>query len=285
MLAMPHDSAEVPSPQPTDTPGEALVSALERTPFGKIFAHRVTMAEAIDRIVQLCRGKTGGTVLTPNVDHVCLAETDVRLADAYAHTALSLVDGKPLVWLSRMMNAPLPEKVSGSDLAVPLAQRAAQEGLSVFLLGAKEGVGLRAADVLREQAPGLNIAGVLSPPLGFDKDVGQNADVIRTLHEANPDLVFVCFGAPKQELWMAQHADVLAPAVLLGLGGTLDFLAGDVRRAPAWMSDAGLEWLYRLAQEPTRLAGRYLVRDRAFAGIAIRAILDARRADATARLR
>jgi N-acetylglucosaminyldiphosphoundecaprenol N-acetyl-beta-D-mannosaminyltransferase len=263
---------------------------MERTELGKIFAHRLTMAEAIDAIIALAKEKHGGTVLTPNVDHVCLAETDPRLEEAYAQTALSLVDGKPLVWLSQMMGAPFPEKVSGSDLAVPLAERAAVEGLSLFLLGAKEGVGARAAEVLQEKAPGLKIAGVLSPPLGFEKDVGKNADVIRQVHEAAPDLVYVCLGAPKQELWMAAHRDVLAPSVLLGLGGTLDFLAGDVKRAPAWMSDNGLEWLYRLAQEPTRLAGRYLVRDRAFAWIAARSILAARRgraasADATPRLR
>jgi N-acetylglucosaminyldiphosphoundecaprenol N-acetyl-beta-D-mannosaminyltransferase len=253
------------------------MDALSRTQLGKLFAHRLTGAEAIDHIVSLCRARHGGTVLTPNVDHVCLAEQSEALVEAYASASLSLVDGKPLVWLSRLAGAPLPEKISGSDLAEPLVARLASEGLSLFLLGAEEGVGALAADALTERHPGLKIAGVMSPPFGFERDVAQNASVVRAVQEAAPDVVFVCLGAPKQELWMAAHKDALAPAVMIGLGATLDFIAGRVRRAPAWVSDAGLEWLYRLAQEPRRLAGRYLVRDRAFAGIALRTLRAARR--------
>lgn len=245
--------------------------------FGRIHAHHLTFDGALAAIEQLCAKGEGGYVVTPNVDHVVLAEKDPQLVEAYARASLSLVDGKPLVWLSQAMGTPLPEKISGSDLARPLAARAAQKGLSVFFLGAKEGVGRRAADVLVAENPGLRVAGVLSPPLGFEKDEGQNADVVRAIRESGANLVFVALGAPKQELWMARHSDVLAPAVLLGVGGTLDFIAGEVKRAPSWMSDAGLEWLYRLAQEPRRMAGRYLVRDRAFAGIALRSILSRRR--------
>jgi N-acetylglucosaminyldiphosphoundecaprenol N-acetyl-beta-D-mannosaminyltransferase len=100
--------------------------------------------------------------------------------------------------------------------------------------------------------------------------------VIRAVRDASPSIVLAALGAPKQELWMHREHDVLAPAVLIGVGGTLDFLAGAVRRAPRWMSDNGLEWLYRLAQEPARMAGRYLVRDRAFAWIALRSLWAAR---------
>lgn len=253
------------------------MDALARTELGKLFAHRLTSEQALDRIVALCRAREGGTVLTPNVDHVCLAEENQALVEAYESAALSLVDGKPLVWLSQLAGAPLPEKISGSDLAFPLAARLADEGLSLFLLGAEEGVGAAAAAALTERHPGLKIAGVLSPPFGFERDVAENALVVRAVQEAAPDLVFVCLGAPKQELWMAAHKDALAPAVMVGLGATLDFIAGRVRRAPAWMSDAGLEWLYRLAKEPRRLAGRYLVRDRAFAGIALRTLRATRR--------
>jgi N-acetylglucosaminyldiphosphoundecaprenol N-acetyl-beta-D-mannosaminyltransferase len=244
--------------------------APERTALGKLFAHRLTQPEALDAIAALCRAGQGGTVLTPNVDHVCLAETNTALVDAYAHCALSLVDGKPLVWLSRLTGQALPEKISGSDLSAPLAARCAADGIKLFLLGAAPEVGKRAAEVLTEQHPGLQIAGVLSPPMGFERDEAENAKVVNAIQEAGAQLVFVCLGAPKQELWMEMHRDVLAPAVLVGLGGTLDFIAGKVRRAPKWMSDAGFEWLYRLAQEPRRLAYRYLVRDRAFVSIALR---------------
>lgn len=250
---------------------------MESVRFGRIHAHRLTFDGAIDAIVELCARGQGGYVVTPNVDHVVLAEEDPALVQAYAHAALSLVDGKPLVWLSQAMGTPLPAKISGSDLARPLLARAAAEGLAVFFLGAKEGVGRRAADVLLEELPALQVVGVLAPPMGFETDEGKTADVVRQIREAKPALVLVALGAPKQELWMAKHQDVLAPAVLLGIGGTLDFIAGEVKRAPRWVSDAGLEWLYRLGQEPRRMAGRYLVRDRAFAGIALRAILSRRR--------
>ena len=244
--------------------------------FGRIHAHALTFDEALQAIEELCARGEGGYVVTPNVDHVVLAERDEALVQAYARSSLSLVDGKPLVWLSQAMGTPLPEKISGSDLCRPLIERAAAKGLAVFFLGAKDGVAQRAADVLLQEHPSLRVAGVFSPPLGFDRDEGKNAEVVHRIREANPALVLVALGAPKQELWMAQHKDVLAPAVLLGIGGTLDFIAGEVQRAPRWMSDAGLEWLYRLGQEPRRMAGRYLVRDRAFAAIALRAILSHR---------
>ncbi len=250
---------------------------LERVPFGRIHAHAVTFDGAVSEIVELCRAGAGGIVVTPNVDHVVIAEHDDALVAAYDGAALSLADGKPLIWLSRAMGSPLPAKVSGSDLALPLCARAAREGLSVFLLGAKDGVGARAAEVLERACPGLVVAGVLSPPLGFDKDPAADAAVVRAVRDAKPALVLVALGAPRQELWMHAHKAELAPAVLLGVGGTLDFLAGEVKRAPSWMSDNGLEWLYRLAQQPRRMAGRYLVRDRAFAGIALRALRTSRR--------
>jgi N-acetylglucosaminyldiphosphoundecaprenol N-acetyl-beta-D-mannosaminyltransferase len=240
--------------------------------FGRIHADVVTFAGALDEIVAACARGQGGYVVTPNVDHVVLAEQDDRLVDAYAHAALSLADGKPLVWLARAMNRPLPQKISGSDLVRPLCARAAQAGLSLFLLGAAPGIAAKAGDVLVRDYPGLRIAGVLSPPLGFEKDAGQDALVVDAIKKSGAALVLVALGAPKQELWMRAHKDTLAPAVLLGIGGTLDFLAGAVKRAPPWMSDHGFEWLYRLAQEPRRMAGRYLVRDRAFVGIAIRSL-------------
>lgn len=249
----------------------------EQVALGRLHADVVTFAGALDAIERLCAAGQGGFVVTPNVDHVCLAEDDPRLVDAYAAASLSLVDGMPLLWLSQAMGQPLPEKISGSDLARPLMARAAARGLSVFFLGAADGVGRRAADILVREHPALKVAGVLAPPLGFDADDDEDQRVVAAIRDARPDLVLVALGAPRQELWMHRHKDALAPAVLLGVGGTLDFIAGAVKRAPRWMSEAGLEWLYRLAQQPRRMAGRYLVRDRAFAGIALRALASSRR--------
>ena len=241
----------------------------KRVRLGRIYADHLSFDEAIDAIVALCRKGEGGYVVTPNVDHVVLAETDPALRGCYADASLSLVDGKPLLWMAQAIGHPLPEKISGSDLVLPL-MRAAEYGLRVFLLGAKPGVGDRAAQALREQYPKLDIAGVLSPPLGFEKDPQELERVLSVVEAAKPNLVLVALGCPKQELFMAAHRARLSPAVMLGIGATLDFLAGEVRRAPRWMSEAGLEWTYRILQEPRRMAARYLVRDRAIGPIFLR---------------
>jgi N-acetylglucosaminyldiphosphoundecaprenol N-acetyl-beta-D-mannosaminyltransferase len=243
---------------------------VERIPMGRIHVDAHTFDGAIDAIVELCRAGRGGSVLTPNVDHVCMAETDPALKAAYDAASLSLLDGKPLQWLAQGMGRPVPGKISGSDLLRPLCARAAREGLSCFFLGGVDGVAQKAADILVQENPGLVVAGCYSPPFGFEKDPDKDAAVVERVRAAKPNLLFVALGAPKQELWMTKHRDVLEPAVSLGIGASLDFVAGVVKRAPAWMSDVGLEWAYRLAQEPRRMYQRYLVRDRAFVGIAWR---------------
>lgn len=242
----------------------------KRVRLGRLHADDVCFAGALEEIMALVREARGGFVVTPNVDHVVLAERDEELRAAYERAALSLVDGMPLVWLSWLMGHPLPEKISGSDLVWPLLARAEREDLRVFLLGARDGVGARAAERMRERHPRLDIVGVESPPLGFEQDPAHVAHVVERVRQASPHLVLVALGCPKQELFMRAHEQALAPAVLLGVGASLDFIAGEVRRAPPWMSRAGLEWLYRLTQDPRRLASRYLVRDRAIVGIALR---------------
>lgn len=234
---------------------------LKRIRLGQIYAHQVTFSEALSCIGDLIEQGRGGFVVTPNVDHVVQAEESEALRAAYQSASLSLVDGKPLVWLSHWMGEALPEKISGSDLVEPLIREASKEGWRVFLLGAAPGVGAKAAEVLQRDNPGLQLAGVHSPPFGFDEDEAECQKVLSMIAEAKADLVLVALGCPKQELWMHRYKDALAPAVVLGIGATLDFIAGNVQRAPKWMSNAGLEWAYRLAREPRRLAHRYLVRD------------------------
>ena len=238
--------------------------------FGLIHADDLDFAGALEAIAEAVDGKEGGFVVTPNVDHVCLAEERADLAEAYTHATLSLTDGKPLLWLARAMKTPLPEKISGSDLMVPLCQQAAKKGHRVYLLGGGDGIGQKAAASLQRSCPGLEVVGIDSPPMGFEKESGQNQQVLDKIRQAKPHLLFVALGCPKQELWMAANKEGYAPAVAIGIGASLDFLAGAVRRAPMWMSHAGLEWVYRLAQEPGRMASRYLVRDRAIVRIAWR---------------
>ena len=236
---------------------------------GKLFAHELTFSQALDAIASLVAQKKGGFVVTPNVDHVVMAEENERLCEAYAAASLSLLDSQPLLWLSHAMRDPFPDKISGSDLVRPLVARAAREGWRVFLLGAAPGVGAKAAEKLCADNPSLRIAGVVSPGIGFEQKPQELQQTLDCIKDAKPDLVLVALGCPKQEFLMHAWRNE-TEAVMVGVGASLDFVAGTVRRAPPWMSRAGVEWLYRLASEPRRLAHRYLVRDRAIFGVAWR---------------
>jgi N-acetylglucosaminyldiphosphoundecaprenol N-acetyl-beta-D-mannosaminyltransferase len=243
--------------------------ALARVRVGKLPIDVVDFAGALDAIDRLISAKTGGTVFTPNVDHVVMAEHDERFRTAYAAAALSLVDGTPVLWAARLLRTPLPEKISGSDLVMPLLQRAAERGHRVYFLGGAEGVAELAKSKLEAAFPGIQIVGTDASRI--DVNAPDDADpVAERIQRAKPDLVLVALGAPKQEIWSYTRAERLKPAVLIGVGASLDFVAGIQKRAPRWMSKAGLEWLYRLAQEPRRLAARYLLRDPEFCLILLR---------------
>jgi N-acetylglucosaminyldiphosphoundecaprenol N-acetyl-beta-D-mannosaminyltransferase len=176
---------------------------------------------------------------------------------------LSLVDGTPVLWAARLLGTPLPEKLSGSDMFEPLLERAVREKLRVVLLGGGPGVGELAAKNLRARLPDLRLVDTLAPRLGISATDEERACVER-LRQAKADLIFVCLGAPKQELFSDRNRQALAPAVLVCFGAAVDFAAGTLPRAPGWMSSAGLEWAFRLAREPRRLAARYLLRDPEF---------------------
>jgi N-acetylglucosaminyldiphosphoundecaprenol N-acetyl-beta-D-mannosaminyltransferase len=169
-----------------------------------------------------------------------------------------------VLWASRLLGTPLPAKISGSDLVAPLLGRARDRGYRVYFLGADPGVAELAKAQVERDLPGISIVGVDSPRIDVDGDCSA---IIERVRQTTPDIVLVALGAPKQELFCHQYRAALAPAVLLGIGASLDFVAGVKRRAPSWISDAGFEWAYRLVQEPRRLAYRYLVRDPKFVGI------------------
>ena len=246
--------------------------ALPRITVGKLPLDVVDFEGALDAIDRLIRSKSGGTVFTPNVDHVVMAEHDERFRTAYAAAALSLVDGTPVLWASRLLRTPLPAKISGSDLVMPLLRRASERGYRVFFLGGAPGVADLAKSKLEAALPGIQIVGTDASRI----DVNQPADadeVTERIRRTEPDIVLVALGAPKQEIWSFTRTERLKPAVLIGVGASLDFVAGIQKRAPSWMSTAGLEWLYRLAQEPRRLAARYLLRDPEFCLILLRQLM------------
>lgn len=243
-----------------------------RVRLGELFADALTTHEAIELICQRAKNRAGGFVVTPNLDHLCLAEEHASIRTAYHEAFLALPDGMPMVWWAKWMGEALPEKVSGSDLLYPLCQRAAEQGLRVFFLGAPPGVAQVAASRLLHSIPRLQVCGTLAPPLGFQHVPETSARVLRQLKRAKPNLIFVALGCPKQETWMRAHYRALAPAVLLGVGAAIEFVAGTQVRAPAWVSRVGLEWLHRLLHNPKRLWHRYLVRDKAALAILMRSL-------------
>jgi N-acetylglucosaminyldiphosphoundecaprenol N-acetyl-beta-D-mannosaminyltransferase len=248
--------------------------------FGSFDVDRLTFAEAIEAIDDLVRRRSGGAVFTPNVDHVVLAEEHAGFRESYARASLCLADGMPLVWASRLLGTPLPQKVSGSDLIDPLMDRAAENGWRVYLLGARPGVAEKAAAVFRSR--GVDVVGVEAPVIRDPRSALERGPIVENIRRARADLVLVAFGAPKQELFIDAAREEAGPAVMLGIGASLDFVAGAVRRAPRWMSNCGLEWLYRLCAEPRRLWRRYLLRDPKFVGIVWRTFCERRRATALA---
>jgi N-acetylglucosaminyldiphosphoundecaprenol N-acetyl-beta-D-mannosaminyltransferase len=218
----------------------------------------VTEGEVTARVMdQLANGR-GGCIVTPNVDiHRQLRRPEH--ADIARQADLVVADGMPIVWASRLQGDPLPERVSGASLVWALSRAAAARGRSVFLLGALPEVATVAAETLSRRIPGLQVVGTHSPEPGFERSDAHFARIGDLLVEAAPDLVFCAFGFPKQERCMMRLAQRLPGAFFLGCGGSLDFIAGKTRRAPDVIQRAGLEWLYRLAQEPRRLGRRYLV--------------------------
>ena len=233
-----------------------------RVTIGPVPMDTVTHAEALRTIDRLVAAGRGGFVVTPNVDHIVLATHDARLREAYSRASLSLADGQPVLWMARLLGTPLPEKVCGSDLIEPLMKRAAERGWNVFFVGATPEVSAEAERRLVRRYPSLQIVGRDTSRWSPDEPVAPGgSEVSKRIRESGAHLVVVALGCPKQERWMLRHERDIVPAVALGLGGSLDFMAGAVPRAPKWMSRVGLEWAYRLAQEPRRLAYRYLVRD------------------------
>lgn len=221
----------------------------------------LTMAETLNEIEKLIQKKNCSYVVTPNVDHIVRLEKDEELQKVYKNASLILTDGKPLIWISKWYKTPIKEKISGSDLFLRVCQLAANKNYTMYLLGAAEGVADTAARNLMKKYPGLNIVGTYSPPFGFEKNEQEMNKIKTQIQEVHPDILIVGLGCPKQEKFMYYHCKELGVPISFGLGASIDFEAGNIKRAPKWMSNHGLEWLYRFSKEPKRLFKRYFVDD------------------------
>lgn len=222
--------------------------------------HRVTAEVVREQLDSFVQSGQPHQIVTVNMDFLRLARTDTDFRNALNGADLSVPDGVPVLWAARLLGKPLADRVTGIDIVEHGAALAAERGYRVFLLGAEPGVAAAAAAELSRRHPGLWVAGVYSPPFGPMSEEA-NAHMVRMVRDARPDMLFVAFGAPRQDTWIAHHRHELGVPVMVGVGGTFNFLAGRVSRAPTWMQRRGLEWLYRLKQEPRRLWKRYLLGD------------------------
>ena len=232
----------------------------QRVELGGTLIDRVDRAAAVDRIRHLLSSGTSHQIVTVNLDFLSIAARNVRFQQTINAADLAVPDGMPLVWLSRLKGQPMTERVTGVDLVDDCCQIAAEAGVGVFLLGAAPGVADEAAIELERRHPGLRVVGTYSPPIG-ELDAREDTEMVQRVRDAAPGFLFVALGAPRQDLWIRDHLAQLQVPVSMGIGCVLDLLAGSVTRAPVWMQRAGLEWAYRLANEPGRLWRRYLLKD------------------------
>lgn len=218
-----------------------------RVPVKGVGFDRVTLAEAADAAEALMKAPGGHYVVTPNPEIVWLARTRQDLAEAVNGADLVIPDGIGIIYAARILGTPLPERVPGIELTQELLHRAAAQELPVYLLGAKPGVAERAGENLRAAHPGLRVMGC------GDGYFTEDGPVLERIRASGARLVLVCLGFPRQELWMAAHRNEVGDALMLGVGGSMDVFAGDVLRAPEAWCRAGLEWLYRLIKQPSRI--------------------------------
>ncbi len=231
----------------------------------------LTLPQALDRIFELAARPQDGSgcriAATVNVDFIVntyfALKTEPRnpaLARILRRAELVVPDGMPLVWLSRLLGTPLPERVTGADLVPLIAERAAREHCKLYFLGGSEESSRRAAELLQSRHPGLEIE-MSSPYVKLDAPdaAEQDREICRKINDSGASILLVGFGNPKQEIWLERNRHQLNCGIAMGVGGTFNFLAGAVKRAPEWMRRSGTEWIYRVIQEPGRLWKRYFI--------------------------
>jgi N-acetylglucosaminyldiphosphoundecaprenol N-acetyl-beta-D-mannosaminyltransferase len=217
---------------------------------------QLNTAQALKIIGEMIVSRTPHLLATANVDFLAQVQEDESLRRILVDADLILCDGTPLIWMSKWLGDPLPERIAGSDLVPLLLDLAQENGHRVFFLGGRDEVVAIAEEKIKERWPKLQIAGMYSPPFA-PMDKMDHAGICERIRDSKADILFVSFGCPKQEKWLALNFRDAGVPVAIGVGATIDFLAGAVKRAPVWMRKTGLEWFFRVAQEPKRLAHRY----------------------------
>ncbi len=224
----------------------------------------VTIGDVLLRVEAHISSDRFAYCVTPNVDHIMKLRRDPEFRAIYDGADLRVPDGVPLLWAARLLGTPLRARVNGTDLFERLCAHAADHGWSVFLLGGAGDTAEQAAATLARRHPSLRVAGTHSPRMGFEHDPAACKRICDAVRASGADILFVGLGAPKQERWIFEHGAGCGVHFAVGVGVSFSFVAGAIPRAPLWMQRGGLEWLWRLTQEPDRLWKRYLVDDLPF---------------------
>ena len=211
----------------------------------------VNHTDALARVEFFLREGGAHQIATVNPEFVVLAQTNSEFRRELNATALNVPDGVGLLWAARRLGTPLKERVTGQEMVDRIAALAAERSATVpvFFLGAREGIAERAANVLKEKYPSLQIAGCHAG----SPAVEEERQIVERINASGAQILFVAYGPPKQEFWIARNVARLNVKVAMGVGGTFDTLAGIAPRAPRWVREAGFEWTYRLLREPRRI--------------------------------
>ena len=210
--------------------------------------HPYTMKGAVEKILERVAQNKKTFVVTANAEIIMMGQSDAEYMEILNKAALVLPDGAGTVWAGRKLGYEVPERVAGYDLFLLLMAEAAQNNLKVFFFGAAPGVAAEAKLKFEILHPGVSIVGCRN---GYFNDE-DNLTIVKEINNSGADLLFVALGAPKQEKWLSKYQDILNPSLLMGIGGSFDVVAGKMERAPKWMQEASLEWLFRLYKQPSR---------------------------------
>ena len=230
---------------------------------------RLSARQAVDELIQAVHARERGVLCTVNVAILMMMRSNARLQRFVESSRWTVADGQPLIWASHLGQQPLPERVTGIDLIDLLCARAVREGIGVYFLGADNKITRKTADVLRNRHPGLDVRGCADGYFSPEQAPAR----AQAVAESGAEVLFVAMGVPRQEYFIEEQWEHFGARVVIGVGGSFDVIAGFRKRAPSYIQRAGLEWAYRLVQEPRRLFKRYLVTNSQFLGLMARTFI------------
>ena len=245
-----------------------------KIPFMGISIDNLDADEIVEHILKCVKQKKPVHIVGVNVDQIVTVNKNIISNKIFQEAELIFIDGKPIKLMRSLLGRPIKRRITGPDLMEYICKKGANHKLRIFLLGAGPGVAKRCGEVLEARYPGIIVTGTYSPPFGFENDLEELNKINSMLKNSDSDLLFVGMGSPKQDIFIYENKEKYNIPVSFSMGAALDFIAGNVKRAPRWMINCGLEWLHRIIQNPKRLWRRYLITDMAIIPLFIKEIFN-----------